>query len=236
MTSRRVCAVALAILVVAGCSGSASSPTVSGPGPSSAPTAAPGSGAAGSPTPAASAAADGSIPPGREISEGGGGPKQYTFREIWRRALALVQASWRPQAYLLTATGNQVNDEGVPDYWSLLFADPAADAVLLLDIDGYARETERHEVTGEGLSSFLGTGARKVPYAVIDSDQAAAVGKADLTLRYNLAKTKDPRLALGYSAKDESGPWWTYSLFFTSTAEYVVSTIDALTGTVNPAG
>ncbi|HEY5276701.1 MAG TPA: hypothetical protein VIK38_09265 [Coriobacteriia bacterium] len=56
-------------------------------------------------------------PPGREISEGGGGPVQYTFREEWRRALAQAQ-KWRSGAYLVKAVGQQVNDEGVPSYWA----------------------------------------------------------------------------------------------------------------------
>ena len=82
---------------------------------------------------------DQEIPPGRAISEGGGGPAQYTFREEWRRALAQAQ-KWRSGAYLIAAAGEMINDEGVPSRWSLDFIDKAdADAVFKVEVDPWAR-------------------------------------------------------------------------------------------------
>ncbi|MDZ4170216.1 MAG: hypothetical protein U1E26_11280 [Coriobacteriia bacterium] len=183
------------------------------------------------PTEAASGAGE-EIPPGREIAEGGGGPATYTFREIWRRALPPAQA-WREGAYLTSAVGDMVNDDGVPSTWRLTFIDkPDADVVLLMDVDAWGKVTEQKEVTGEGVKSFVGEYSKPMPYDVIDSDDAVTRGKADLATRYDLAKTKDPRLALNHSVIDATGPYWSYSLFYTSSAEYVSSRMDALTGEV----
>jgi hypothetical protein len=128
-----------------------------------------------------------------------------------------------------------VNDEGVPSSWSLVFIDrPDADAVLLLDIDPWGKVTQTREVTGDGVGSFVGQHTRPIPYDIIDSDEAVGLGKAALASRYDLSETKDPRIGLGFSVIDGSGPSWGYSLFNTSTAEYVSAQIDALTGEVAP--
>jgi hypothetical protein len=71
-----------------------------------------------------------------------------------------------------------------------------------------------------------------MPYAIIDSDTAVGLGKTALASRYDLAKTKDPRIGLNFSLVDGSGPFWTYTLFDESTATYVSVQIDALTGEV----
>ncbi len=176
------------------------------------------------------------IPPGREIAEGGGGPVQYTFREEWRRALAEARR-WRSGAYLITAAGDMVNDEGVPNHWALDFVDRAdADAVLKVEIDPWGAVTRTREITGDGVSSFVGPYTKMIPFGVIDSDEAVANGTAALATRYDLARTKDPRIGLGFSTVDGSGPYWTYTLFNESTAEYVSARIDALTGEVRPPG
>jgi hypothetical protein len=180
-------------------------------------------------------AAASQIPPGRQIAEGGGGPVSYTFREEWRRALGTAQG-WRSGAYLVTAVGDMVNDDGVPNSWRLTFADKAApDAVLLVDIDPWGKVTNRREVTGSGATGLVGDSTKPIPYDVIDSDQAVTVGKKELGATYNLAKTKDPLIALNYDRKDGSGPYWSYVLFYESTAEYVTARIDARTGEVAPA-
>jgi hypothetical protein len=197
------------------------------PVPSVAPSAAP---SAGGQTP------DGEIPPGREIAEGGGGPTQYTFREEWRRALADAR-KWRGGAYLITAAGDMVNDEGVPSHWALDFIDRAdADAVLKVEVDPWGAVTQTREVTGDGVSSFVGPYTKMIPFGVIDSDEAVAIGTAAMASRYDLARTKDPRIGLGFSSLDGSGPYWTYTLFNEPTAEYVSAHIDALTGEVTPPG
>ncbi len=174
------------------------------------------------------------IPPGRSISEGGGGPTQYTFREEWRTALAEAR-KWRSGAYLISASGDMVNDEGVPNHWSLSFIDKAdADAVLLVEVDPWGKITETREVTDDGVGSFVDTFTNRLPYDVIDSDKAVQIGKAALAARYDLAATKDPRIGLNFSVLDGSGPYWSYSLFHQPTAEYVSAQIDARTGEVTP--
>jgi hypothetical protein len=174
------------------------------------------------------------IPPGREISEGGGGPAQYTFREEWRRALAEAQR-WRDGAYLVTAAGEMVNDEGVPSHWALTFTDkPDADAVLLVEVDPWGKVTQTREVTGDGVSSFVDEYTNRMPVDVIDSDTAVGLGAAALASRYDPAVTRDPRLGLHFSSRDGSGPYWTYTLFDEATADYVSAEIDALTGRVLP--
>jgi hypothetical protein len=174
------------------------------------------------------------IPPGRSIAEGGGGPLSYTFREEWRRARAEAQ-KWRSGAYLITASGNYVNDDGEPNSWTLKFIDKAnADAVLLVDIDPWGKVTQTRELSGSGVASFVGQYTKRIPYSIIDSDTAVGIGKAALAANYPLDKTNDPSLALNFSEVDGSGPYWTYMLFYESTAEYVSARIDALTGAVKP--
>jgi len=187
--------------------------------------------ATGTPTTTDQAAA-GDIPAGRGIAEGGGGPLSYTFREEWRRALAAAQ-NWRSGAYLISASGDFVNDDGVPSQWTVAFIDKAdADAVLVGEIDPWGKVTATREVTGDGVSSFVGQYTKRMPYAIMDSDTAVGLGKTALASRYDLAKTKDPRIGLNFSLVDGSGPFWTYTLFDESTATYVSVQIDALTGEV----
>ena len=175
------------------------------------------------------------IPAGREISEDGGGPVQYTFREEWRRALGTAQ-NWRSGAYLIMAVGQMVNDDGVPSSWRLTFADKVPpDAVLLVDVDPWGKVTKKEEVTGSDATGLVGSSTKPIPYTVIDSDQAVTVGKETLGATYNLDKTKEPLLSLNHDRKDGSGPYWSYILFYESTAEYVTARIDALTGKVVPA-
>jgi hypothetical protein len=176
----------------------------------------------------------GQIPLGREIAEGSGGPTQYTFREEWRRALATAQ-KWRGGAYLITATGDMMNDEGVPSSWRLLFIDKAAaDALLMVDMDPWGKVASQRELTGSEVGSFVSAYTKPIPYDVIDSDTVVGAGKGALAARYDLAKTKDPRVGLNYSVIDGSGPYWTYTLFYTPNAEYVTARMDALTSKVVP--
>lgn len=175
------------------------------------------------------------IPPGREIAEGGGGPTQYTFREQWRHALSTA-GTWRPGAYLIGATGDMINDEGVPSSWRLLFIDkPQPDALLMVDIDPWGKVTEQRELTGDKMRSFVNESTRPIPFDVIDSDEAVTAGKKALEARYDLDKTKNPRVGLNFSVTDGSGPFWIYTLFYTPKAEYVTARMDALTGEVVPA-
>jgi hypothetical protein len=185
-------------------------------------------------TSTASQAPTGDIPPGREIAEGGGGPLSYTFREEWRRARAEAQ-KWRDGAYLISAAGQMVNGDGVPNGWSLRFIDRAdADAVLLVDIDPWGKVTQARPITGGGVASFVGQYTERMPYEIIDSDEAVQLGQAALALKYDLAKTKEPSLGLGFSELDGSGPFWTYTLFYQSTADYVSVHVHALTSAVTP--
>ncbi|MDP2183017.1 MAG: hypothetical protein Q8K99_10675 [Actinomycetota bacterium] len=169
------------------------------------------------------------IPPGREIAEGGGGPLSYTFREEWRRALAEAE-SWTAGAYLISASGDMINNEGVPSYWSMNFLNPDASAVLIVTIDPWGEVTETREVTGDSLKSFVTEYTKPIPYDVIDSDEVVVKGSLTLGAEYDLVKTKDPRVGLNFSVLDGSGPYWQYTLFYTSSAEYVSAQMNALTG------
>lgn len=182
---------------------------------------------------ASGASSDDQIPPGREIAEGGGGPVQYTFREEWRRALA-VATEWKSGAYLVSAVGDMINDEGIPSSWRLTFTDDSDSATVLVDIDPWGKVTQKREFTGDDAKSQLGDYPEPISYAVIDSDEAVRIGKEAIGAKYDLSKTKDPRVVLNHSVLDGSGPYWQYSLFYQSTAEYVSARIDALTGKVVP--
>ena len=227
-----VLALAFATVALAGCANSAATGSAASQGPAATKAGAPVGTAAPSAT---DQTLNDDIPPGRGIAEGGGGPLSYTFREEWRRARAEAQ-KWRGGAYLITATGDYVNDDGLPNSWSLKFIDsPDADAVLLVDIDPWGKVSQTREVTGGGVSSFVDQYTKQIPYDIIDSDTAVGLGKTALASQYPLAKTNDPSLSLNFSRLDGSGPYWTYMLFYESTAEYVSAQIDALTGAVTPA-
>lgn len=74
--------------------------------------------------------------------------------------------------------------------------------MFLVEIDPWGNVTQTREVTGDGVSSFVGQYAKPIPYEVIDSDAAV--------------------------------PYWVYTLFDESTADYVSAQIDALTSEVTP--
>ena len=229
MTRRRVAGLvlALAMLAPAGCASPGNSGTALDGGPT--PVVASSRGMAGT-------SMTGDIPAGRSIAEGGGGPLSYTFREEWRRALAEAR-SWRSGAYLISAAGSFVNDDGVPSEWTFAFIDlPVPNEVLVIEIDPWGKITASHKVSGGGMTSFVGQYTNRIPFEVIDSDTAVGLGKTALAARYNLAKTKDPRIGLNFSLTDGSGPYWTYTLFYQSTAEYVTAQIHALTSAVTIAG
>jgi hypothetical protein len=172
------------------------------------------------------------IPPGRGIAEGGGGPLNYTFREEWRRARAEAQ-TWRSGAYLISASGQYVNDDGVPSSWTTVFIDRAnADAVRIVEIDPWGKVTSTRTVTGSGIGSFVDANTGRIPCGIIDSDTAVRLGKAALATGRDLSKSKDPRLGLSFSSVDGSGPWWSYSLLYSGS--YITATINALTGVVQP--
>jgi hypothetical protein len=159
---------------------------------------------------------------------------QYSFREAWRRALSPAQ-QWRPGAYLVSAVGNFVNDEGVPSEWRFTFIDRAEpDALLWLYVDPWGNITNSREESGDAVASSVSEFDKAIHYDVIDSDEAVRIGLNSMGAQYDLTKTRDPRIALGWDAVDGSGPYWWYSRFYTPTADYVSVEIDALTGTVAP--
>lgn len=231
--SRRWLAVLLlSTLLLAGCSGAGSTPSGSTP-PSTA------TGAAATSTPSGSTGSgtvSGSspIPAGRSIREGGGGPVSYTFREEWRRALAVAQ-QWRKGAYLITASGTKINDNGVPSSWLMKFVDAIpADAVLMVEIDPWGKVTAKREVKTSEATDLLQPGDAKIPFGVIDSDAAVAAGKRVLAPKYNLSKTKSPSIGLTFRA-DHTGPYWTY-LVEAPGSKYLSAKVNALTGAVGVGG
>ena len=152
--------------------------------------------------------------------------------EWWREARFGLAASVIGP-YLIAAVGDFVNDDGVPSSWSLNFIDrAAADAVLVVEIDPWGKVTGTREVTGDEVTSFVSQYTNRIPYSIIDSAHAVGLGKAALASRYDLDKTKDPRIGLNYSSLDGSGPYWVYTIFYESNAEYVSAQVDALTGDV----
>lgn len=174
------------------------------------------------------------IPPGREIAEGGGGPLTYTFREAWRRALPEARR-WREGAYLIAVVGNYINSDGVPSDWRFTFVDSdAPDAGLFVYMDSWGTVTETEEITGDALESNVSPYDSAIPTDVIDTDQVVSIATELLGSRYDLNDTKDPRVALGFSPRDGSGPYWAYTVFYTSTAEYVSTRLDARTGAEAP--
>ncbi|MDZ4063380.1 MAG: hypothetical protein U1E22_01820 [Coriobacteriia bacterium] len=172
------------------------------------------------------------IPAGRAIPEGGGGPNSYTFREEWRRALPEAQ-KWRIGAYLISAVGDYINNEGVPSEWRFSFiSDRDPGELLFLYMDPWGKVTRTEELADDEMLSNVSEYDKSMPYEVIDSDQAVQIATETLGARYNLADTKDPRIALGWSAIDGSGPYWEYTLFDNATATYISAQIDARTGVV----
>lgn len=172
------------------------------------------------------------IPPGREIAEGGGGPVTYTFREEWRRALDEA-AAWRSGARLVSAVGQYVNNDGVPSEWRFTFVEGSApDALLWIYIDPWGNVTETREEIGDAVTSNVSEYDKPLPYDVIDSDQAVTIATEALAAQYSADKLRDPRIALGWSVLDGSGPYWEYDVFYTSNASYVNVRIDARSGEV----
>ncbi|MDO9556194.1 MAG: hypothetical protein Q7J82_01220 [Coriobacteriia bacterium] len=172
------------------------------------------------------------IPAGRAIPEGGGGPNSYTFREEWRRALPEAQ-KWRIGAYLISAVGDYVNNEGVPSEWRFSFiSDRDPGELLFVYMDPWGKITRTEEKTDDEVMSNVSEYDKPMAYDVIDSDEAVTIATTLLGARYNLADTKDPRIALGWSEMDGSGPYWEYSLFDNATATYISAQIDARTGVV----
>jgi len=158
----------------------------------------------------------------------------YTFREEWRRARAEAQ-KWRSGAYLVSGSGQYVNDDGVPNSWSLRFIDKAdADAVLLVDIDPWGKVTQTRQVTGaEWFHSSASTRSE------CHTTSSTAIRRSSLAKRHWRPSTTSPRRRNRASASTSasstgSGPYWTYTLFYESTAEYVSVHVHAITSAVTP--
>jgi hypothetical protein len=165
-----------------------------------------------------------SIPDGRAISGDGANP-EYTFRSLWKRAVPGALA-WRPDAFLVSASGDFVNNDGVPSEWMMVFRTRATGAKdLRVWIDPWGKVTRTQETAPDDTY-----GTRAVMPNIIDSDEAVAAALPALAERVAPATTKDPRLGLGF--KDGAGPQWYYTAFATTDAAYVTATIDALTGKV----
>jgi hypothetical protein len=234
--SRAGLVLAAGLLVLVGCSSATSSSAGATPPGGASPiattTAAPSGTAPSAPAQSQAATTADVIPPGRKVADGSGGPPTYTFREEWRKALVTAQA-WRGSAFLISAAGDMVNDDGIPSHWTCIFLDaPKAQTILIVEIDPWGVIGPTREITGDDASSFVDASALRIPYAVIDSDTAVATGKTAVAAQLDLATTKEPRIALGFSITDGTGPFWTYSVFRKTTAEYVAARLDALTGAV----
>lgn len=168
------------------------------------------------------------IPAGRAIPEGGGGPDSYTFREEWRRALAKAK-EWRPGAYLVTASGNYVNDDGVPSSWQMTFVDAIpADKLLRVEIDPWGAVTTTKEIDTTKVKDLLQPGDARIPFGIMDSDAAVAAAKKALGASYELGKTENPAIRLQFD-RDDSGPWWIY-VVEDENGKLIITRVHALTG------
>jgi len=199
-----VAAFALAIMTLAGCGGPDQKPPGQTGGDQLA-TSTPGNpdSPAGDAVPGAT-----SIPPGRSFSEGGGGPKSYTFREEWRRA-SVVARQWREGAYLVTASGQNVNVDGVPSSWTMMFVDAIpTDEILFVEIDPWGAVTKKRTVKTAEVTDQLQPGDDRIPFGILDSDAAVTNGKDALSTA-NLPVSGNARLTLSYF-RDGSGPFWSY--------------------------
>jgi hypothetical protein len=147
-----------------------------------------------------------SIPPGSSFVEGGGGPSSYTFREEWRRALASAQ-QWRQGAYLVTASGDNVNSDGVPSEWSLRFVDAIpTDEILVVGIDPWGQITSKVGIDTRKVTDQLQPGDGRIPEGILDSDAAIRLGHAALSSAGS-DTTGTTRLLLSFD-RDGSGPYW----------------------------
>jgi hypothetical protein len=219
-------ALALALVAVAGCGGAGT-----GAGTGSTTGGTPGGATAGTTGPGPGTPVDGpvvivpdSIPDGRTITSGGGNP-EYTFLSLWKKALPEA-LKWKGDAYLVYAYGGFVNNDGVPSEWVLLFRTHASGANdLQMWIDPWGKVTRTEESAPTDVR-----GVRAVMPDLIDSDEAVAKALPALAEKVDPAKTRDPRLVLGF--RDGAGPFWYYIVVENSSGNYVTVTMDALTGSV----
>jgi len=159
-----------------------------------------------------------SIPDGRKIL--GDGNPEYTFLSLWKRAVPTA-LQWKGDAYLASASGSFVNDDGVPSEWMMVFRTRAAGSPdLRVWIDPWGKVTRTEKTPADDTY-----GTRAVMPGIVDSDAAVTVGRSALKNK-GVTTTKDPRLGLGF--KGDVGPFWYYVVL--SNGNYVTATIDALTG------
>jgi hypothetical protein len=170
------------------------------------------------------------IPPGRSFVEGGGGPRSYTFREEWRKAL-LVAQQWRRGAFLVTASGQYVNSDGVPSVWQVKFVDAIpADKILMIEIDPWGNVTSKREVDTSKVTDLLQPGDARIPFGVMDSDAAVTICRKALEAVNKAAATGNASMRLECRA-DKTGPWWICAIEVPGD-KYVTARVHALTGQV----
>lgn len=167
------------------------------------------------------------IPAGQAFAEGGG-YTAYTFREVWRKALAVARA-WRSGAYLVYASGTYVDERGVPTMWQLRFVDAIpTDQILTIDIDPWGTVAAKTPVNTAQVTDLLQPGDAKIPFGIMDSDSAVKLGRSVMSTAHNLDLSNNPALLLSFS-RDHTGPYWTYSVDGPSGSR-VSAQVDALTG------
>ena len=231
-TAATLAALLLTACIVPGGPGSGSTvrgpsdATSSGPGSSTATeSSTQGGDAAGDAVPGAE-----SIPPGRSFAEGGGGPNSYTFREEWRRASQEAQ-KWRPGAFLVTASGPNVNNDGVPSSWSMRFVNAIpTDEILVVEIDPWGTITRKHTIRTAEITDQLQPGDAQIPFGIMDSDAAVAKGEEALSG----GMSSNARLLLSF-ARDHTGPYWSYVVEGPD-SQLATARINALTGATNVLG
>jgi hypothetical protein len=174
-----------------------------------------------------------SIPVGRSFSEGGGGPLSYTFRGEWKRASEEARR-WRPGAFLVTASGRDVNSDGVPSSWTMMFVDAIpTDEILFVTVDPWGKVTKKHAVKTAEMTDQLQPGDDQIPFGIMDSDAAVAKARAALAAS-GVSGEGATQLMLAFF-RDGTGPYWTYMLERPG-SPFTSARIDALTGETTVTG
>ncbi|HOJ33007.1 MAG TPA: hypothetical protein PK975_05560 [Candidatus Hydrogenedentes bacterium] len=153
------------------------------------------------------------IPDGRDVSVGGA-PPEYTFRSLWKRALVGAQ-QWEPDAYLVYACGEYLNDQGVPSSWTIVFCSrKAKKAWLCLTIDPWGKISDTSKGTGSppGVLEYASealAAARPVPADLLDSDMLSKRAMKAVEERFGIASPWDPKTIVLWD-KNQSRAVWIY--------------------------
>lgn len=151
------------------------------------------------------------IPDGKDVSVGGA-PPEYTFRTLWKKALTDAQ-QWEPDAYLVYACGEFLNDRGVPSSWTMLFcSSKAKDRWFCLTIDPWGKISETSKGAGSppgALEYAAGALAAPgpIPADLLDSDTLAKLARKAAEDRFGIASPWDPTAIVLWDESRTQAVW-----------------------------